>query len=960
MNTAISLLLGYWLVLGCLLLRSHLPSRHWPLVRDPQDLEEATLVLRQIEEENFRQRRLAAGKEGGLQSSSQLLFEDIVASYGPPPRQNFVRYNRPRLGRRLQTLDASNTRPIRIHVNYDTLYEETVQADPIVRDRYCFRSGDWYRSGHPAGEKPSGAGPDDCAQDRMNKWCLCTLGDVIDNSTRALVMEATKLAVSELPSFLALQSIEGNLVFKSWEGSYAAMWKSTGQTGSRCDPDCVKGLHMVVPDSWCASGVAADVVLSVVMPPPLPGLGGAGTFCSADQNGRPLHLLFQWHRRPSQEERSSYSQTELARNFRGLVLHEVIHGLGFGTGLWQNCYASDGSKREVVKQVEVTDNDGTRDSILHFVSGTRTYEAAKDYFACTDDSQWDGLPLMSWPKSGRDTHHETRVLRDDVMSYGDELFAVSSITLATLEDTGHYLANYSNAECMSWGRGRGCQFVRSRCQNRLAGSLIVGAHTANQCNRKWSTEYTGANRGALEKCAPLECQSGIDGSGNSACYEECFAGQVGSCRQRPAGNVVAAGSPSWVSDTVNNFLNADPTGNAFSNFAVIALAPLCLLVVLAVLKCLTCPAYLPGNEIRFHCLTGVVVVYGGVMLGVFGWIFNNWSMMGALFHDQSLVICGMLLACILVFSAAFGVYGVCYRYGMLMLGYLFVSLGLLIFTISCVVMAIAASSELDGLVRDSLTKAGIGAREASSQAATTTYQKIAQSMSSLACNSYKMCCEDTALLNLRANNSASRSCTTAHTGIQQDVAVVLADPSNPDFCPYLTGLNSSVSGPSSLCGWIESTAGSEFVQQQCRSNYCVNGLRGFEQFLTSFIMLWTNNMRSIGLLVAFVITLQLTQIVNLCYIIKLSSTEAAVGPDLELEDPVPKSAGKRKKEKTPAKEKAPAKVRTVQVASAPSRGNRRRDDDSSSSSSEDHVPVVPTITKAMRGAKAKARKKNHR
>ena len=36
--------------------------------------------------------------------------------------------------------------------------------------------------------------------------------------------------------------------------------------------------------------------------------------------------------------------------------------------------------------------------------------------------QWQGLPLMSWPTHGRDSHHETRVMRD--------------------EDMGHYLARY--------------------------------------------------------------------------------------------------------------------------------------------------------------------------------------------------------------------------------------------------------------------------------------------------------------------------------------------------------------------------------------------------------------------------------------------------------------------------------------------------------------------------------------
>ena len=36
----------------------------------------------------------------------------------------------------------------------------------------------------------------------------------------------------------------------------------------------------------------------------------------------------------------------------------------------------------------------------------------------SQDDQWQGLPLMSWPPSGRETHHETRVMRDDVMCHG--------------------------------------------------------------------------------------------------------------------------------------------------------------------------------------------------------------------------------------------------------------------------------------------------------------------------------------------------------------------------------------------------------------------------------------------------------------------------------------------------------------------------------------------------------------
>ena len=41
-------------------------------------------------------------------------------------------------------------------------------------------------------------------------------------------------------------------------------------------------------------------------------------------------------------------------------------------------------------------------------------------------------------------------MRDDVLSYGG-FDTVSAITLAAMEDLGWYLANYSAAQCMSWG-----------------------------------------------------------------------------------------------------------------------------------------------------------------------------------------------------------------------------------------------------------------------------------------------------------------------------------------------------------------------------------------------------------------------------------------------------------------------------------------------------------------------------
>jgi hypothetical protein len=77
----------------------------------------------------------------------------------------------------------------------------------------------------------------------------------------------------------------------------------------------------------------------------------------------------------------------------------------------------------------------------------------------------EALPLMGGNQIGvdsRDSHWETRIMNDEIMAYGQGS-ALSSLTLALMEDLGFYVANYSGAECMFWGRGQGCEFVRSRC-----------------------------------------------------------------------------------------------------------------------------------------------------------------------------------------------------------------------------------------------------------------------------------------------------------------------------------------------------------------------------------------------------------------------------------------------------------------------------------------------------------------
>eukprot|EP00434_Breviolum_minutum_P014530 symbB.v1.2.012814.t1/scaffold884.1/size313170/26 len=515
----------------------------------------------------------------------------------------------------------NNTAPIRFHLNFDTLYEDKVQASPFTKDRYCFREGDWFRIGYP------GCGDRTTTAVTGNKWCLCTSNDIITEQMRDFVIHATTEVMKEVPQFIAVMPLEDALKFRNFEGSYPAMWQTTGQTGECCDADCQKGLHVVVPESLCTTGIDADAVMSVSMPPPLPGVGGAGTFCSADQHGRPAHLVFQWHRRVTVRQFSSLSTEELVQTWRGLVLHEAFHGLGFGSGLWRNRYDASGQRREIIKQLEVEDEDGTTDFIYHFVKGTRTYDVAKTYFGCEEEDKWQGLPLMSWPPSGRDTHHETRVLRDDVMSYGDGLEAVSAVTLAALEDTGHYLANYSAAECMWWGKGRGCGFVLRRCTARPEGEVVTGNEASSHCDRTWSSRYSSGNREALEKCIQPFCQS-RSALGVTTCDVECFTGEdaTATCRQVvPAAPVEAAGVVGWAEDLAQQIIEYDVTLESVKNVATMSMAPLCFLSVCWVAKCMFCPGRQDARmRLLFYMLAGISLLPGVGIIAFGVYVALNW------------------------------------------------------------------------------------------------------------------------------------------------------------------------------------------------------------------------------------------------------------------------------------------------------------------------------------------------
>jgi hypothetical protein len=71
---------------------------------------------------------------------------------------------------------------------------------------------------------------------------------------------------------------------------------------------------------------------------------------------------------------------------------------------------------------------------------------------------------------------------DEFMAYGAG-GSVSAFTLAMMEDLGFYMANYSAAQCMFWGRAQGETFVTSRCGTRRNDLGVRFQAASSTCDR---------------------------------------------------------------------------------------------------------------------------------------------------------------------------------------------------------------------------------------------------------------------------------------------------------------------------------------------------------------------------------------------------------------------------------------------------------------------------------------------
>ena len=152
----------------------------------------------------------------------------------------------------------------------------------------------------------------------------------------------------------------------------------------------------------------------------------------------------------------NYSKKNSLNYFEGTIIHEFTHILGF-----VNRYFTDVFRNVLFK----TDKYGIQRA---YINSTKVVKVAKKYFNC---STLEGVELENQGGNGTiGSHWEARILLGEYMTgevyTPDEV--ISEFTLALLEDTGYYKANYYTGGLMQFGKNKGCEFLNSKCINNGA------------------------------------------------------------------------------------------------------------------------------------------------------------------------------------------------------------------------------------------------------------------------------------------------------------------------------------------------------------------------------------------------------------------------------------------------------------------------------------------------------------
>ncbi|XP_017782298.1 PREDICTED: leishmanolysin-like peptidase [Nicrophorus vespilloides] len=190
------------------------------------------------------------------------------------------------------------------------------------------------------------------------------------------------------------------------------------------------------------------------------------------------------------------------------VKHEILHALGFSVSLYAFYRDEKGNpltprsrdtgkptlnerlqtyqwSERVIKTVTRSNwmvRSGVMEREVQMIVTPQVVREVREYFNC---SLLEGAELEDQGEEGTAlTHWEKRVFENEAMTgTHTQNPVISRITLALMEDTGWYKANYSMAETLTWGRNLGCDFVMKSCKEWITTKSARGRSIHPFCNK---------------------------------------------------------------------------------------------------------------------------------------------------------------------------------------------------------------------------------------------------------------------------------------------------------------------------------------------------------------------------------------------------------------------------------------------------------------------------------------------
>jgi len=185
------------------------------------------------------------------------------------------------------------------------------------------------------------------------------------------------------------------------------------------------------------------------------GIARANPCVYDDQTGRPImgFLDYNLHYKPN----STTNAFSYYENLISTTLHEFGHVLGFTAKIYENFINPYSGKRLLNTTIKKEIN-GVMVTILTLDPLT---SRLREYFACPT---LEGAYLEQ--EGFSISHFERRVFMNEIMaSTVSASESMSEFYLAFLEGTGWYLPDYSMSDPMFWGKGKGCDFLNTKCIN---------------------------------------------------------------------------------------------------------------------------------------------------------------------------------------------------------------------------------------------------------------------------------------------------------------------------------------------------------------------------------------------------------------------------------------------------------------------------------------------------------------